>query len=86
MISFFLYHQPTRMYVMQHSYMYILGFISLFVVMIVLACCGEIRRRAPINFILLGLFTLIEGFMMGCITVAYSASEVRTIFFLPAKL
>jgi len=55
--------------------------VLLFVVMIVLACCGEVRRKAPINIILLSIFTLIMGFMMGCTSVAYRADEVCCSFF-----
>jgi hypothetical protein len=35
------------------------------------------RRRTPHNFIFLGMFTLAEGFMLGCVTATYDVNEVR---------
>jgi hypothetical protein len=34
------------------------------------------RRRTPHNFIFLGMFTLAEGFMLGCVTATYDVNEV----------
>jgi hypothetical protein len=36
------------------------------------------RRRTPHNFIFLGMFTLAEGFMLGCVTATYDVNEVGT--------
>ncbi|XP_062394930.1 protein lifeguard 1 [Sardina pilchardus] len=47
-----------------------------FILIMVLACCGEIRRKVPLNFIFLGLFTIVEGLMLGSVTVYYTAEAV----------
>ncbi|XP_072535106.1 protein lifeguard 1 [Salminus brasiliensis] len=47
-----------------------------FVLIIVLSCCGDIRRKVPLNFFFLGLFTITEGLLLGSVTVFYSAEAV----------
>ncbi|XP_072821128.1 protein lifeguard 2 isoform X2 [Vicugna pacos] len=47
-----------------------------FVVFFVLACCGKLRRQVPANYILLGLFTILQGLMLGTVSVFYNAEEV----------
>uniref|UniRef100_A0A8C1NB79 Zgc:110410 n=1 Tax=Cyprinus carpio TaxID=7962 RepID=A0A8C1NB79_CYPCA len=47
-----------------------------FVLIIVLVCCGDIRRKVPLNFIFLALFTITEGFLLGSVVVFYSAEAV----------
>lgn len=39
---------------------------SLFVIFIVLACCGKLRRQVPANYILLGLFVSKTSFSIRC--------------------
>ena len=41
-----------------------------------LVCCGEIRRKAPHNMILLGAFTVTEGVLLGLATSTYDADAV----------
>ena len=38
------------------------------VLVLILACCGKLRRKTPWNFILLFLFTITEGFMLGVVS------------------
>ncbi|XP_067305756.1 protein lifeguard 1 [Pseudorasbora parva] len=47
-----------------------------FALIIVLICCGDIRRKVPLNFIFLGLFTITEGLLLGSVVVYYSAEAV----------
>ncbi|XP_008149343.1 protein lifeguard 1-like [Eptesicus fuscus] len=51
-------------------------FPAFFAVLIVLACCEKMRRQVPANYILLGLFTVLEGLMLGAVSVFYGAEEV----------
>lgn len=48
----------------------------LLVTMITLACCEGVRRKSPLNFIVLGIFTLAESFMLGVISSTYNGQEV----------
>ncbi|TRY84536.1 hypothetical protein DNTS_001295 [Danionella cerebrum] len=47
-----------------------------FALIIVLVCCGDLRRKVPLNFIFLGLFTVAEGCLLGSVVVHYSAEAV----------
>ncbi|EFB22740.1 hypothetical protein PANDA_014977, partial [Ailuropoda melanoleuca] len=49
---------------------------AFFVVLIVLACCGKLRRKVPANYILLGFFTVLQGLLLGAVSVFYNAEEV----------
>lgn len=41
-----------------------------------LACCGDVRRQYPTNYILLTVFTLAESFMVATISSYYRADTV----------
>uniref|UniRef100_A0A8C2FCN5 Uncharacterized protein n=1 Tax=Cyprinus carpio TaxID=7962 RepID=A0A8C2FCN5_CYPCA len=43
-----------------------------FVLIIVLICCCDIRRKVSLNFIFLVLFTITEGFLLGSMVVLFS--------------
>ena len=47
------------------------------VCIISLACCTDVRRKFPLNFIFLGIFTLCEGLMLGTISSFYDVGELR---------
>ncbi|XP_053288675.1 protein lifeguard 1 [Pleuronectes platessa] len=46
------------------------------VLILTLSCCDNIRRRVPLNFIALGLFTVAEGLMLGSVAVYFAAEAV----------
>ncbi|KAK1173207.1 protein lifeguard 1-like [Acipenser oxyrinchus oxyrinchus] len=48
----------------------------LFVLIIILSCFENARRQVPMNFIFLGLFTVVEGLMLGATTVFFTADAV----------
>lgn len=50
--------------------------VVLIVTMISMACCEGVRRKTPMNFIFLFLFTLAESFLLGMIAGQYQANEV----------
>ncbi|XP_037363703.1 protein lifeguard 1-like [Talpa occidentalis] len=49
---------------------------AFFVILIILACCGKLRRQVPANYILLGLFTVLQGMLLGAVSVFYEVNEV----------
>jgi len=44
--------------------------------MICMACCESVRRKTPLNFIFLFLFTIAESFLLGIVAGQYQADEV----------
>lgn len=75
-ISWFVFHEPTRKWVHANPALLIVAIVVVFAAMIALACCGDLRRKAPINYILLFLFTLGEAFMLAVVSARYEAIEV----------
>ena len=49
------------------------------VCIISLACCSDVRRKFPLNFIFLGIFTLCEGLMLGTISSYYDVGELTKL-------
>ncbi|XP_041962155.1 protein lifeguard 1 [Alosa sapidissima] len=75
-ICAFLYWHDLKIWTLKTSWFPLAMMPATFVLIMVLACCGEIRRKVPLNFIFLGLFTIVEGLMLGSVTVYYSAEAV----------
>ncbi|XP_057196716.1 protein lifeguard 1 [Triplophysa rosa] len=75
-ICAFLYWVTLRVWVRNTSWFPYTMLAATFVLIIVLACCGDIRRKVPLNFLFLGLFTIAEGLLLGSITVFYAAEAV----------
>uniref|UniRef100_A0A6P7GGG1 Protein lifeguard 1-like n=1 Tax=Diabrotica virgifera virgifera TaxID=50390 RepID=A0A6P7GGG1_DIAVI len=75
-ICWFLYHTPTRYYVQTHIGLYLISVLLVFVTLIALSCYGELRRRAPYNYIALMIFTLAESLCLACIASYYEIDGV----------
>lgn len=77
-IALFVYSEPAKLWTVNNPWIATTSFIVMFAVLIIMACCGEIRRKTPHNFIFLGLFTVAQGLMLGIFTIRYEAQEVFT--------
>lgn len=75
-IALFTYHDKTKYWVQKHPETWIIALVLTFVLMIALACCENLRRSSPINFIMLGLFTLCQSFVLGCTASRYDSEAV----------
>ncbi|CAH2090800.1 unnamed protein product [Euphydryas editha] len=75
-IALFLFHEPTKVFVRNNSYLFWVAFVVLFVCLIAMACCTELRRQTPVNFIFLFIFTCAQSFLLGVATSVYDVSEV----------
>lgn len=75
-ISLFVFHQPTQRWVHKHPELFWISFGVLLVTMISMACCENVRRKAPMNFIFLGLFTVAQSFIMGVSSSRFGSVEV----------
>jgi len=65
-----------REYARRNQWMYWTGFGVTMVCMIAMVCCESARRKAPTNYIFLGIFTTAEGFMLGSICAFFEADAV----------
>lgn len=50
--------------------------VTTIVLVLFMACCIDLRRKVPLNFIALGLFTIAEGLMLGSLAAYFSADAV----------
>lgn len=69
-------HQPTKMYLRSHPGFSIIAMIVTFGTLIALACCEDLRRKPPTNFILLFVFTIAESFLVAVTTTRYYPEQV----------
>lgn len=72
----FVTNQAIKEFVQQSTAMLVTAIVLSFVFLIILACCGQIARIQPWNYILLFLFTLVEGYMVGVVSSFYETQSV----------
>jgi len=76
-ISCFLFIDSLKTYVRgEGRWVYYTSLAVSIVCIISLACCSDVRRKFPVNFFFLGLFTVCEGFMLGTISSYYDVDAV----------
>lgn len=71
-----MFHEDTNRWVRRHRELSGLSFVVLLVTMIAMSCCEGVRRKSPMNYIFLGLFTLAQSFIMGVQSCRYSTDDV----------
>jgi len=76
LISCLMFIQPVKEYCHRNQWPFYTSLGVTLVTIIVLACCESVRRKSPLNFIILGLFTLCEGFLLGVIASRYDTESV----------
>lgn len=75
-IAWFTYHEATRHYVRNNMGIWWAAVAVMIVCMIAMSCCGDVRRKAPMNFIFLFIFTLAESFILGAAASTYQTDAV----------
>ena len=61
-------------YVHTNQWVNITAIVVMMVCLVAMACCESVRRKAPTNFIFLGVFTVCEGIMLGTTAALYDVS------------
>jgi len=75
-IALFCLSIPVKEFVQTNHWLLFVAFGVTFAVMIALACSEDLRRKAPSNFILLAIFTVAEGFIVGTFATFFDAHSV----------
>ncbi|KAK9887029.1 hypothetical protein WA026_019954 [Henosepilachna vigintioctopunctata] len=75
-IGWFVYDDNTRHYVQHNSWLLIVAFVTIIVTIIALSCCGDLRRKAPTNFIFLAIFTVAESLVLAVCASRFGREEV----------
>ena len=75
-VTLFAYHTGAHDFARKNNWVVWVCLGITIVMMIAMACCEGPRRTFPTNFICLGVFTLAESLLLGCITARYRSTEV----------
>ncbi|XP_027703608.1 protein lifeguard 2-like [Vombatus ursinus] len=75
-ICLFIFCIPLKTWVLLNPWFTYALFPILFALIIILSCCENVRHKVPANFFFLFIFTLVEGLLLGAVTVFYQAEEV----------
>ncbi|KAM5158344.1 protein lifeguard 2-like [Mantella aurantiaca] len=75
-VFMFTFWNTLRYWVQDYPYILYALLPCTFILVIVLACCDQARRKVPLNYILLTLFTLFEGCLLGTFGAFFDADAV----------
>eukprot|EP00088_Acartia_fossae_P057876 TRINITY_DN6755_c0_g2_i6.p1 TRINITY_DN6755_c0_g2~~TRINITY_DN6755_c0_g2_i6.p1 ORF type:complete len:336 (-),score=112.72 TRINITY_DN6755_c0_g2_i6:703-1668(-) len=75
-VATLMFVEPVKEYCHQNAWPFITSMVVMLVSIIVLACCESVRRKSPMNFMILGLFTVCEGFLLGTVAGRYETDAV----------
>ncbi|XP_065569579.1 protein lifeguard 1-like [Artemia franciscana] len=76
LIAVFIYSPGVKQWTSQHPGLALGIMIGTIVCIIVLACCDNFRRKTPWNYIVLFIFTILEGMMLGLMASSFDADDV----------
>jgi len=77
-VSLGTFHEPTKLFIKSNPMLSILAIVVTFGTLIALACCENLRRKSPTNFILLFIFTIAESFLLAVTVSRYYPDQVLT--------
>ncbi|XP_056902402.1 protein lifeguard 1 [Takifugu flavidus] len=75
-ICAFVYWDALRDWTEEHYWFTYCMMAATVVLILLLSCCDNLRRQVPFNFLALGLFTVVEGLMLGSVTIFFNAEAV----------
>ncbi|XP_077993264.1 protein lifeguard 2-like [Glandiceps talaboti] len=75
-VCLFIFCKPVNDFVTGNPSLVYASYGVFIVCMFSLACCNEMRRKFPLNLIMLGVFTLALSYMVGTISCFYTTKSV----------
>ncbi|XP_017046760.1 protein lifeguard 1 [Drosophila ficusphila] len=75
-IAAFTLDKQIRVSVANNTPLFFVALIVMMVTLVILACSKDLRRRTPMNFIFLAVFTLSNAFLLGVAACRYAPKEV----------
>lgn len=75
-VALFTFHQGALAYAHSNQWLLNLAMISTLGLTLVMSFSQAARRTAPLNMILLGAYTLSQGFLVGIVSSLYQVDEV----------
>lgn len=71
-----IHSSDVKLWARQNTWIVWLAFGITMVTMLMIICCGELRRQTPHNFICLSIFTVAESFLLGIVSACYAPEIV----------
>ncbi|KAJ6225390.1 hypothetical protein RDWZM_003935 [Blomia tropicalis] len=68
--------EETKKWTARNPWLFWVAFVVMFVTLIMLSCCENIRRTTPHNYVALMVFTFAESFLVGIISSMYKGNVV----------
>lgn len=78
-IALCVYHSGTRRFIQRSPGLLLVAMVVMIVTILAISCCENVRRKAPTNFIFLGIFTIASTFLVGVSSSRYAPQEVSKI-------
>lgn len=75
-IVVFMFNDTLKVIVVTNPVIFWPAFIVLLVTMLIMACCDDVRREIPLNYISLAIFTLAESLLLAIVTCQYDSLEI----------
>eukprot|EP00096_Caligus_rogercresseyi_P016182 TRINITY_DN874_c0_g1_i1.p1 TRINITY_DN874_c0_g1~~TRINITY_DN874_c0_g1_i1.p1 ORF type:complete len:346 (+),score=68.78 TRINITY_DN874_c0_g1_i1:61-1098(+) len=75
-IAMFMNVEPLRVFAVRNPLLMYAAFVVVFITLCAMACSENLRRKSPINLILLGIFTVAESFSLSLVAVHYKTEAV----------
>lgn len=75
-ICAFLYWPALRTWTWHNYWFTYVMMVAVLILAISMSCCDSLRRRVPLNFFALALFTTAEGLMLGAVAAYFDAEPV----------
>ncbi|KAF7669428.1 hypothetical protein LDENG_00186390 [Lucifuga dentata] len=75
-VAVFTFAEEVKTFVQRHTWTYYVSYAVFFVSIILLSCCGNVRRKHPWNLVALAILTLSMSYMVGMIASFYDTESV----------
>lgn len=85
-VSIFVLTPSVKTFVRETPGVFYAAWVVTIVIMISLVCCDDIRREYPANYVLLGLFTLTESYLLGAVSSFYDTPTLLMVLFMTATV
>ncbi|CAG9829438.1 unnamed protein product [Diabrotica balteata] len=67
----FLFEDQTKFFIQKNFGILIVAGVLLFMVLLIVGFCGELRRDSPVNYAILISFTLSKAFLIACLSTVF---------------
>lgn len=85
-VALFALHMPVHDWAKTSRWFHTASFAVAFIILLVITCMGELRRKHPHNLVALFIFTVAESLMLAAVTVMFDTKVVLIAGFMTAAI